>query len=169
MYYPRLLGQTREKSWENMLKVKEVTVLVAQSGPTFCNPVNCSPPGSSVHRVLQTRKQEWVAIPFSRGSSQPRDWICVSCIAAGFFTIWATCWQSSNIFRTEKDEIETKQTSSPVDRTWFTGHSVMVKFLSYYKACSDQQCLWAMHVALWGEAHRYPQVLQTEFLHWVGE
>ena len=51
-------------------KVKE---LVAQLCPTPCNPMNCSLPGSSVHGILQTRILEWVAIPFSRGSSQPRD------------------------------------------------------------------------------------------------
>ena len=47
-------------------------------------------PGSSVHGILQARILEWVAIPFSRGSSQPRDWTQVSCIAGGFFIIWAT-------------------------------------------------------------------------------
>ena len=46
--------------------------------------------GSSVHRVLQARKLEWVAIPFSRGFSQPRDQTRVSCTAGGFFTSWAT-------------------------------------------------------------------------------
>ena len=49
----------------------------------------CSPQGSFVHGILQARILEWVAIPFSRGSSQPRDWThisCVSCIAGGFFT-----------------------------------------------------------------------------------
>ena len=46
---------------------------VAQSCPTLCNPVDCSPPGSSVHGILQARILEWVAISFSRGSSQPRD------------------------------------------------------------------------------------------------
>ena len=50
-----------------------VCVLVAQSYPTLSNPVVCSPLGSSVHGILQTRILEWVAIPFSRGSSQPRD------------------------------------------------------------------------------------------------
>ena len=39
--------------------------------------------------ILQARILEWVAIPFSRGSSWPRDWTCASCIAGGFFTIWA--------------------------------------------------------------------------------
>ena len=45
----------------------------------------CSPPGYSVHGILQTRILEWVAIPFSRGSSQPRDWTHVSCIAGRLF------------------------------------------------------------------------------------
>ena len=50
-----------------------VYVLVAQSCPTLCDPMDCSPPGSSVHGILQARILEWVAISFSRGSSQPRD------------------------------------------------------------------------------------------------
>ena len=52
-----------------------------------CDPMDCSLPGSSVHRILQARMLEWVAIPFSRGSSQPRDQTWVSCIAGRFFTI----------------------------------------------------------------------------------
>ena len=50
-----------------------VKVKVAQLCPTLCNSVDCSPPGSSVHGILQTRILEWVAIPFSRGSSWPKD------------------------------------------------------------------------------------------------
>ena len=49
-----------------------------------------SPPGSSVHGIFQARILEWVAIPFSRGSSQPRDRTQVSHIAGRFFTVWAT-------------------------------------------------------------------------------
>ena len=45
---------------------------------------------SSVHGILQATILEWVAIPFSRGSSQPKDWTQVSYIAGGFFTSWAT-------------------------------------------------------------------------------
>ena len=48
-------------------------MLVAQSCPTLCDPMDCSPPGSSVHGVLQAEILEWVAIPFSRRSSRPRD------------------------------------------------------------------------------------------------
>ena len=43
-----------------------------------------------VHGILQARRLEWVAFPFSRGSSQPRDWTQVSRIAGRFFTSWAT-------------------------------------------------------------------------------
>ena len=67
-----------------------VCVLVAQSCLTLCNPMDCSPQDSTVHGISQARILEWVAISFSRGSSQPRDWTWVSCIAAKFLTIWAT-------------------------------------------------------------------------------
>ena len=66
-----------------------VYVLVAQSCPTLGSPMDYSPPGSSVHGILQARTPKWVAIPFSRGSSQPRDQTLVSYISAlagGFFT-----------------------------------------------------------------------------------
>ena len=58
-----------------------------QSCPTFCDPMGRSLPGSSVHGILQTRMLEWIAIPFSRGSSQPRDQTWISCIAGGFFMV----------------------------------------------------------------------------------
>ena len=59
---------------------------VSCSVVTLCEPIYCSSPGSSV----QARIQEWAVIPFSRGSSQLRDWTPVSCIADRFFTIWTT-------------------------------------------------------------------------------
>ena len=61
--------------------------------------IDCSLPGSSVHGISQARILEWVAILFSRGSSQPRDRAhvsCVSSVAGGFFTIWAT-WEAHDI------------------------------------------------------------------------
>ena len=57
-----------------------------QSGTTLCNSVDDSPPGSSVHGILQERILEWVAIPFFRGSSRSRDWTWVPCISGRFFT-----------------------------------------------------------------------------------
>ena len=65
---------------QTALKVK-----VAQSCPTLCNPMDYT-----AHGILQARILEWVAVPFFRGSSQPRDWTQVSLIAGRFFTSWAT-------------------------------------------------------------------------------
>ena len=50
--------------------------------PTLCDPMDCSPPGSSVHGILQARILEWVTTSFSRGSSWPRDQTCVSCVSS---------------------------------------------------------------------------------------
>ena len=111
-------------------QVRAVLCSAAQSRPTLCDPVDCSPQGSSIpgdspgkstglgcHALLQgifptqwsipglphcrwilyhlshqgsPRILEWVADPFSRGTSQLRNWTQVSCIAGGFFTSWAT-------------------------------------------------------------------------------
>ena len=63
---------------------------VAQSCLTLCDPIDYSLPISSVHGILQARILKWVAIPFSRGSSWPRDWSRVYCIARRFFIVWVT-------------------------------------------------------------------------------
>ena len=85
---PPSMGFSRQEYWSgvplpspseplygiNILRSTVRSVLVvAQSCLTFCDPMGCSP-GSSVHKILQATKLEWDAIPFSRGSSQPRDW-----------------------------------------------------------------------------------------------
>ena len=64
--------------------IDTVKVKVTRSCPTLCDPMDYT-----VHGILQARILEWVAFPFSRGSSQPRDWTRVSCIAGRFFTNWA--------------------------------------------------------------------------------
>ena len=92
----------KSKLKKNFLKVcsarpnnlEQVKVLVAQSHSTLqpheLQPHDRdSPPGSSVHGILQAKILEWVAIVFSRGSSRPRDRTQVPCIADRFFTIWA--------------------------------------------------------------------------------
>ena len=74
-------------------KEKEIlkhSVLITQSCPALCDPMDCSPPGSSVGGILQARILEWVAISFSRGSSQPRARTWVSCIAGRLFMVSAT-------------------------------------------------------------------------------
>ena len=60
---------------------KKVKLLVAQLCPTLCDPVDCSLPDFSVHEILQARILEWVAMPSSRGSSQPRNRTHVSYVS----------------------------------------------------------------------------------------
>ena len=79
--------------WDHTLKGKQCKRTlqnVTQSCPTLCNPMDCSLPGSSVHGIFQAIVLEWIAISFSRGSSQPRDRIRVSHIVDRHFTVWAT-------------------------------------------------------------------------------
>ena len=71
-------------------EVLSLWVKNAQLCPTLCDLMDCSPPGSSVHGILQARILEWVAISFSRGSSQLRDRTRVSRIVDRRFTVWAT-------------------------------------------------------------------------------
>ena len=67
-----------------------------------CDPMDCSPPGSSVHGIYQAGILEWVIISFSRGSSWPRDRTQVSHIADRFFSVWASrealLWRYFSIF-----------------------------------------------------------------------
>ena len=63
---------------------------VSQFCPTLWDPMDCSLPDSSLHGILQARVLEWVAISFSRESSQPRHWTRVSCIPGRRFNLWAT-------------------------------------------------------------------------------
>ena len=79
--FPLALPVPNKSEWPDLEEaVREVQV--AQSCPTLCDPID-----STVHGILQARILEWVAFPFSRGSSQPRDRTQVSRIAGGFFTI----------------------------------------------------------------------------------
>ena len=63
-------------------------VLATQSCMTLCNSMDCSPPVSSVHGILQASRLEWVVIPFSRRSSWHKDQTQVFCTAGRFFTVW---------------------------------------------------------------------------------
>ena len=80
---------THGSNWGSILHFSlyqwKVNVEVTQSCPTLCAPLD-----HTVHGILQARVLEWVAFPFSKGNSQPRDWTQVSHIAGDFFTSWAT-------------------------------------------------------------------------------
>ena len=78
------------KLFLSLIYICAVLCLVTQSCPTLCDPMDCHLPGFFVHGILEARILEWVAMPFSRGSSWPRNQTGVSCIAGGFFTSWAT-------------------------------------------------------------------------------
>ena len=92
----QLIKMNEKKYWK-LKKKGEKKGLVSQSCKTLCKPMDYSPPGSSVHGILQARILEWVSIPFSRESSQPRDQTQVSCIAGRFFTLWANREAQSRI------------------------------------------------------------------------
>ena len=91
---PALAGGffTTSTTWEAQVKV-----LITNSWQTLGDPMDYSPPGSSVHGISQARILEGVATSFSRASSQLRDQIQVTCIAGRFFTIWATSWKNFEI------------------------------------------------------------------------
>ena len=82
------LSHHRALSWVSVL-YRSAWVKDAQSCPTLCDTMDCNPPGFTVHGIFQARILEWFAIPFSKGSSQPRDQTKVSGIAGRFFTVWA--------------------------------------------------------------------------------
>ena len=84
------------KKQYHVLRSLLLYVLIIHLYPTLCDPMDHSPPGSSVHGILQARILEWVAISFSRGCSWPKRRTWVFSIAGKFFTIWAT-WEAQQI------------------------------------------------------------------------
>ena len=78
---PALAGRFFSLSHQGNLYAKSL-----QLCPTLCDPVDCGPPGSSIHGVLQARILVWVAMPSFRGSFQPKDWTHVSFVAGRLFT-----------------------------------------------------------------------------------
>ena len=79
-------GVAKRQDWATELNPGAGGGLVTEMSPTLWDPMNCSPPASSVHSISQARILERVAISFSRGSSWLRDQTCISCIAGWFFT-----------------------------------------------------------------------------------
>ena len=87
---PPSMGFSRQEYWSglsfpSLSQDKESEV--GQLCLTLCDPMDCGLPGSSIHGILQARLLEWVAISFSRGSSQPRDRTQVSHIAGRCFNL----------------------------------------------------------------------------------
>jgi len=113
--------------------VEGVKVLVAQLCSTLCNTMHYSPPGFSVHGILQARILKWVAISFSRVSSRPRDQTQVSCITGRFFTVWAT----RKVLKSEQ-----KYVLKTTSKRWWVGPDAqwLEKVLIYwFRAGSDMK------------------------------
>ena len=132
-------------------------MLVLQSCLTLCYPMDCNPLESSVYGILQARILEWVGTPFSRGSSQLRNWTRVSCIADRFFTIWTTreapllLSRPSNCFHLMKVMCP-PQEKAVINRcikykTQFSLWNVSVQFSSVQSLC----CVW-LFVTSWTAA-----------------
>ena len=142
-----------------------VKVKVAQSCPTLCNPM-----GYTVHGILHARMLEWVAVPFSRGSSQHRDRTQTSCTAGRFFTSWATreapifqrtvafLWKcmglrvegSEDSGATEIDDCERQHDRETIDELKFKPHISQLRWKlwdsSVYWTKSDVPSRWGEDV-----------------------
>ena len=81
-----------------------ICCLVIQSYLTLHNPMDYSLPGSSVHGIFQARILEWVAVSYSRGSPQPRDQTCISCVGRQIPYNWATREAQSGLAGVDYDE-----------------------------------------------------------------
>ena len=128
------------------------SILVAQLCPTLFHSLGCSLPRSSVHGILQARIVEWVDIPFSRGSSRPRDWTWVSCIAGRFFTIWATreALMIPNLATSNMYQSNCWGLNSEGQIEWTSQHAVDLRLkVKDLESCS--QTLW--HVRITTESH----------------
>ena len=121
------------------MKVKSESK-VAQSCPTLSDPMDCSLPGSSIHGISQARVVEWVAISFSRRSSQPRDWTQVSHIVGRLFTIWAT--REVRKGRGTRDQIA--NICWIIEKARVPEKNIYFCFIDYAKAfdCVDHDKLW---------------------------
>ena len=103
---------------------------------TLCNYMDYSPPRFSVHGIFQARILEWVAISYSRRSSQLRDQTCVSCIAGGFFANCATWYRQNRrngVWQKLVNEDRRRTTSSPDLLVWLG---------CWVEGLKDEQCSW---------------------------
>ena len=98
LQYKMVKKKKKSLSWKELLNNLKLKVI--QSYLTLCDPVDCI-----VHGILQARILEWVAFPFSRGSSQSRDWTQISHIIGRFFTSWTTGEAHWVIWETHNEEM----------------------------------------------------------------
>ena len=122
--FPHAMGPLSPQGW------------CAQSCPTLCNPMDCRPPGSSVHGIFQAIILEWVAISYSRGSSQPRDWTYVSSISCLSRRILYHCatWEAHGRPGAAKKKKKKKKTTQFIilkKKIWWTWFLLSAKLHTY--------------------------------------
>ena len=125
-------------NWLSVMVIWKVNVKVLVMSSSL-GPIDCSLSVSSVHGILQARLLEWVAIHFFRGSSWPRDWIWVSCIAGRFFTIWATRVSIKQMLPLHWVGEAIQQTWVWVNSRswWWTGRPGMLQFMGSQRVGHD--------------------------------
>ena len=111
---------------------KKVKVKVAHLCLILCDPVDCI-----VHGILQARILEWIAVPFTRGTLQPRNRTQISCIASGLFISWAT--REALFFKKETVNHRDQKTTFNVFSLWLKENNSRGLFFSAY---SHSICIW---------------------------
>ena len=104
--------------------VKSEWVAATLSCLTLCDPMDCSLPGSSVHGIFQAGTLEWVAMPFSRGSSQPTDWSQFSHTAGRFFTILSHQGTACQCRRRRRTQARSLDQEDPLQKEMATHSSI---------------------------------------------
>ena len=127
--------------------------LVTQQGPALCDPLDCSPPGSSVHGVFQARILQWVVISYCRGSSSPTDQTRVSCVFCIGRCILYHCatWEAltnleaSNKYRTELNKLK-------FNRNW--GLAYITDYAALWH-CRSHLLPWFLQFSIYKEEVSY--------------
>ena len=109
--------------------------MCAQSCLALCDPMDCSPPGFSVHGIFQVRVLEWGTISFSRGSCPPRDWTHVSCIGRWVLYHWAIREAPSHLLEWPKSKTlaipNAGRDLEPQERSYIAGRNA--KWYSHFR------------------------------------
>ena len=148
-------------------------MVLAQSRPTLCNSMDCYPPGSSGCGILQARILEWVAIPFSRGSSWPRDWTCIQHYRQILYHLSHQGSPKDEETETLKSHSPTLQHTSDRSRcvclqsswTFFKIISIIKSLEQYLHAQSRQTLCDPINCSLTGFS--FHGIIQTRILEWV--